>query len=338
MSGATKPLLRLALLFAVSYGLLYFSYKYYMPRSGGVDFFQYYKMYLSPLDFTAAPSPFVYRQLSAIVTHWVYAAHIYYPNAIWFQEAGYDQHVFFAALLTNYVFLVLTAWVAGAIVEQLGENRFIPATLGGLLCLLSFESQVSVITGLTEGLSWFLLALAFLFYLRRQALPLAVILTLAIVQRETILIVFASISGLALLLRPDERRFNGFVFLGSLMCCIAYLVMRMKIVPAAGAAFQTNPAALFENLRHLHVTRDLIFQGLVSQNLLWLFLAAVAVAADRRTRTFWLPVLGGTFLVLAVVSLAAASPNNVGRIASILHPILAAFIAASCARLERVAA
>jgi hypothetical protein len=337
MASATKPLLRLALLFAASYGLLYFSYKYDMPRSGGVDFFQYYKMYLSPLDFTAAPSPFVYRQLSAIVTHWVYTAHIYYPNTIWFQEPGYDQRVFFAALLTNYFFLVLTAWVVGAIVEQLGEDRFMPATLGGLLCLLSFETQVSVITGLTEGLSWFLLSLAFLFYLRRNALPLAVILTLAIVQRETTLIVFAAISGISLLLRPEDRRFNGFVFLGSLMCCVAYLVMRIKIVPAAGAAFQTDPVALFDRLKHLHVARDQLLQGFASQNLLWLFVAAAFTAADRRTRTYWLPVLLGAFLVLVAVSLAAASPNNVGRIAAILHPLFAAFIAVACARLERTA-
>ena len=88
MPRATIALVRLALLFAVSYGLLYFSYKYYVPWSGGHDFTSYYKMYLSPFDFTAAPAPFIYRQLSAIVTHLVYAAGIYYPNAIWFHDAA----------------------------------------------------------------------------------------------------------------------------------------------------------------------------------------------------------------------------------------------------------
>src|SRR5450631_1529816 len=158
MPRLTQNVVRLALLFAVSYGMLYFSYKYYVPWTGGNDFAHYYNMYRSPLDFGVEKSPFVYRQLSAIATHIVYVAGIYYPNTIWFNDAGYDQHVFFAALLTNYVFLVLTAWVVGAIVEyELGENAFIPALLGGLLCLLSFHSQVSVITGNTEGVSWFLL-------------------------------------------------------------------------------------------------------------------------------------------------------------------------------------
>ena len=46
-------------------------------------------------------------------------------------------------------------------------------------------------------------------------------------------------------------------------------------------------------------------------------------------------MLGGTFVVLVIVSLAAAQPNKVGRIAGILHPIFAAFIAVACGRLER---
>jgi hypothetical protein len=91
-------LIRLVLLFAVSYGMLYFSYKYYLPQSGGNDFFQYYEMYRSPLDFSVARSPFVYRQVSAIATHLIYVTSIYYPNAIWFHDVGYDQHLFFCSI------------------------------------------------------------------------------------------------------------------------------------------------------------------------------------------------------------------------------------------------
>jgi len=246
---------------------------------------------------------------------------------------------FFAALLTNYIFLVLTAWVVGAIVEhELGELTFIPATLGGLFCLLSFHSQVSVITGLTEGVSWFLLALAFLFYLRQQALSVFIILALAILQRETILIVFASISGIALLLQQDKQRFNAIIFLWSAACCIAYLLMRTIILPIPGATEQTDPAAILEHLRTFHLTRDILFQGFLSQNLLWLYLIAVILFGDERSRRLWLPTLLGTFLVLTVVSIAAGIDNNLGRIASILSPIWAAFVATFCVRLERMTA
>jgi uncharacterized membrane protein (UPF0136 family) len=333
----TRNIVRLALLFGVSYGMLYFSYKYYVPRSGGNDFFQYYNMYLSPLDPSAARAPFVYRQLSAIATHLVYVSGIYYPNEIWFNDAGYDQHLFFAALLTNYIFLVLTAWVVGAIVEQeIGESAFIPATLGGLFCLLSFESQVSVITGLTEGVSWFLLALAFLFYLRREGLLLCLILALAILQRETILIIFASISGIALLLRHETWRFNGVVLFWSIACGVAYLVMRTTIFPIPGAGKQTDPAALLDNLRTFRLTTEVVFQGLLSQNLLWLYLAAVILCGDVRSRGMWLPRLLGSLLVLTAI--AVAESTNVGRIDSILSPIFAALLATSCVRFERMTA
>lgn len=230
---------------------------------------------------------------------------------------------------------MLAAWVAGAIAEhELGESQFIPAILAGLLCLLSFHSQVSVITGLTEGLSWFLLALGFLFYLRRYAWPLAVVLALAVVQRETILIVFASLSGMALLLRGDNRRFNGFVLAWSLACCAAYVLMRTTFLPMRGPD-QTNPAFILKQLRHFHFTRDLVFQGFVSLNLLWLYVAAVAFAGDDRSRRLWLPSVLGVFAVLVAVSFAEAVDNNVGRIVSILDPILAGFIATACVRLER---
>jgi hypothetical protein len=335
MSNLAKKTVRLSLLFGVSYGMLYFSYKYYVPSSGGTDFFQYYNMYLSPLDFHAARASFVYRQLSAIATYLVYITGIYYPNAIWFNDVGYDQHVFFAALLTNYVFLVFSAWIVGEIVEQeLGESAFIPATLGGLFCLLSFHSQVSVITGLTEGVSWFLFALAFLFYIRGETLQLCIVLALAILQRETILIIFSSISGIAFLLQPKERRFNKRVFLWSIACFFAYLLMRTIILPVPGASQQTDPAAILEHLRAFHLTWDVIIQEVLSQNLLWLYIAAVFIVDDARSRRFWLPTLLGTFLLLLMISIAEAV--NIGRIESILSPAFAAFVATNCVRLDRV--
>jgi hypothetical protein len=112
------------------------------------------------------------------------------------------------------------------------------------------------------------LALAFLFYLRQEALPLSIILPLEILQRETILIVFASTSGIALLLQHGQRHFNGFVFFWSVACGAAYLLMRTTLLPVLGATGQTDPAAFLENLRTFQLTRDFIFQGFFLQNLL----------------------------------------------------------------------
>lgn len=206
---------RLVLLFAASYGLLYFSYKFGMPWSGTVDYSRYYNMYLSPLNLHAAQSPFVLRQISGVLTYLVWKAHIYYPNQIWFQAPGFDQHIFFAALFTNWVFLVLAAATAGVVAEEIaGRRNAMIALAAGFLCLLSFHTQYVVITGVTEGPSWFL-TVGFLAYLRKMPLTLALILMLAIFQRETLLIVFGCIAAFDLIRQRVDMRFRLMILVRS---------------------------------------------------------------------------------------------------------------------------
>jgi len=50
-------------------------------------------------DFTAASAPFVYRQVSAILTHALYLTGIFYPKEISFADPEIDQRMFFAACL-----------------------------------------------------------------------------------------------------------------------------------------------------------------------------------------------------------------------------------------------
>jgi hypothetical protein len=336
-----EAILRLLFLFFISYGMLYFSYKYYNPNSGGVDFFEYYRMYLHPLDLSAADQPFVFRQLSAIATHLVYIAGIYYPNDIWFHEAGIDQRVFFAALFSNFIFLVLSAWLAGSIAqEQLAARSFIPAALAGLICLLSFHSQVSVITGNTEGLSWFLIALTFLLYLKRRALPLAIVLALAVLQRELILVVFAAIAGLALLLQ-DEKKFNGFVLFWSLTCFIVHAAVRKFALTSPDMYGQLDPGTLAANLVNFHPTKEFLFQAIISQNLLILYIASsLLLAIKAKEWSVWPAILLGAVLTIAIVTILSidnANTTNLGRYASLLSPIFASGIAAALARLDALA-
>jgi hypothetical protein len=332
------PFLRLMLLFSLSYGMLYFSYKYYVPWSGGADFIEYYRMYFSPLDFSAADPPHVFRQLSAIATHLVYKSGIYYPNAIWFRDSGIDQHVFFAALLTNYIFLVLCAWITGSIVQhQLGTRAFVPAALGGLICFFSFQTQVSVVTGLTDGLSWFLTAMAFLMYLRRRLVPLVVILTLAVVQREQILMLFASITSFTLLAGQNERRFDGLVLAWSLVCFAVHVLM-WKMIGSSVLDITGGPTQLLANLLNFHPNSEFIFQVIISQNLLWIYIASALLLAWRTGEwSGWLPMLTGYFLLISVVTIAAVGTeesHNIGRYGGLLSPILAAGIAVSVIRLD----
>jgi hypothetical protein len=337
-----SPLLRLLLLIALSYGMLYYSYKHDDPRlAGDTDFLNYYYgMDVSPLDPVAARPPAIYRQLSAILTHLVYVAGIYYPNDIAFRDPRYDQRVFFAALFTNYVCLIFAAFLAGTIVQhELRSYAFVPATVGGMLCLLSFDTQATVITGLIEGLSWLIFALAFLFYLRRQAVLLSLVLILAIFQREVILVLFAVIAGLAFLLRRDERRLDGFVFVWSLACFAVYFLMReLAPLPFHEVPNHLDPARWLADLRGFRFTKDFIFQGLLAQNLLAIYGASAVLAIWlRRERVFWPLVLLGAFLVLAVVVVAAREDTGLGRLASMMSPAVAAFTAVSWERIGRAA-
>lgn len=334
-----SPLLRLLLLIALSYGLLYYSYKHSNPwPDGDRDFLaDYYWMDVSPLDPAAGAPPAIYRQLSAILTHLVYVAGIYYPNDIAFRDPRFDQHVFFAALFTNYVCLVFAAFLAGTIAQhELKTRAFVPATVAGTLCLLSFNTQVTVITGLTEGLSWLLFALGFLFYLRRQIVPVAIILVLAIGQREVILILFGAIAGFALLLRRDERRLDGVVFAWSLACFAVYFLMRTLAPLPHEVPAHLDPARWLADLRGFRFTKQFVFESLLSQNLFAIYGVSAGIAAWlRRDRVFWLLALVGAFLVLAVVAVAANESIGLGRLAGMMSPALAAFTVVAWERIGR---
>jgi hypothetical protein len=325
---------RLVLLFAASYGLLYFSYKFGMPWSGTGDYSRYYNMYVSPLNLHAAPSPFVLRQISGVLTHLVWKAHIYYPNQIWFQAPGFDQHIFFAALFTNWIFLVLAAATVGVIAEEIAGNpNAMIAVVAGFLCLLSFHTQYVVITGVTEGPSWFLLTVGFLAYLRKMRVTLALILILAIFQRETLLIVFGCIAAFDLIRQRVDVGFRLTIFAASLACFGVYLGLR-RLVP--GYEDETHLGDMLSVLRSTHFNGDLLFQGLLSQNIILIsVILALAVKAPTATKGRWLPVLLGTLLCLDLAGLASGIGNNIGRVGGLLTPLFAALAAVDLKRLDR---
>ncbi len=329
-------LLRLFLLFLTSYGMLYFSYKYYTPWGGGSDFTSYYPMYLKPLDFSVADVPFVFRQLSACLTHLVYQMGIYYPNHIFFEDSRFDQRIFFAAIFSNYLCLIATSWLAGIAVNILSRtNSLIYPLIAGFFCFLSFFTQVTVLTGLTEGLSWLMLTAGFIFYLQRRLLLLSVILLLAVFQRETIIIVFGVIAAFGLVnTRNEEWYANLKVFGWALLCFILYIGMH-KFSGVPGNGGQTDLTALLTHLQLFRPTREIVFQGVLSQNLLVIYgLLCPMLIRYMPEQKFWMPALLTTIVVLIIVGIAAGIGNNVGRICGILTPIFAIFVSKALLHIE----
>jgi len=336
-SELRSSLLRAGALLLASYGLFYFSYKYYVPIRA--DFYRYYPMYQRPLDFTAATAPFVYRQVSAVITHALYLTGIFYPEDISFKDPDIDQRMFFSALLANYLGLLLAAIVAGRIAE-LKTGSFSFSLIAGLLCLISFHTQTAVITGLTDGISWFFVAALYLLYLRGARLLFLVLLVLSIFQREIISLVFILLGSFALLLGSGEKRQNVFVLACAGTCFAAYLLLRTVIIAAPGYEFQLSLASVLANVLSPYAVslRAVVLQGFMSQNVIFIAAAAHAalwLKAREMPREFL--VLFFTFVALAAIGLADGIGVNIGRIGGMLSPAFAALAAAALWRLERLA-
>jgi len=76
-------------------------------------------------------------------------------------------------------------------------------------------------------------------------------------------------------------------------------------------------------LRSTHFNGDLLFQGLLSQNIILIsVILGLAVKAPTTTKGRWLPVLLATLLCLDLAGLASGIGNNIGRVGGMLTPIL----------------
>lgn len=321
-------ILRLCILGIASYGLLYFAYRFNRPWPGSNDYYDnYYFMYLSPLDLNASPAPYVLRQLSAIATHLVLITHLYVPDREAIAVPGRDPRVLFAAMLTNWIFLLLAAWLAGLIAEEeLGQRNAVVALAAGFLCLLAFQTPFFVISGLTEGVSWFLLAAGFLAYLRRASRWLLLVMMLSIVQRESIFIVLGVIAACDLMIEREDRRFKVQTLVGAVVCFGVYFLIRRLGVH--GSEHQTHITAMLTSLRHLPSAKVFASQMVLTQSTAILFFAA-AFAGRHGThlKRVWVPCLLAAIIAMDCVGVAAGIVSNMSRVLAILVPILAGFTA-----------
>jgi hypothetical protein len=330
--------IRAALLALLSYGMLYFAYKYYTPWLGGSDFNEYYRMYLRPLDYSAADAPFVYRQGSAILTNLLYHAHVYFPEVISFKDAAHDQRIFFAALAANWLSLVGTAIIAGGMLrrEEHDEGLAYPL-LAGVICLWSFASQAYVVTGLTEGVTWLLTAAILACYLREVGrLAVAALLALSIFQREMIPVMFGALAVFSLLLGRGRRGYQLFVLAASVVAFLAYLGIRAALIPVNGAENQLAPQHLVQSLAGFRLSRAFVFQVVLSQTTVFICLGLAGVLRLRRQQSpALLAPLLLTFLALATIAVAEGVYTNVGRIADITTPAFAVQAAILLRRYDR---
>lgn len=320
---------RLCILTVTSYGLLYFTYKFAKPWPGSNDYYaNYYFMYLSPLDVHAAPAPYNLRQVSAVITHLVLATHLYVPNRTAAIVPGRYPNVLFAAMITNWAFLLLAAWLAGLIAEEeLGHPNAVAALIAGFLCLLAFQTPFFVLSGLTEGVNWFLLAAGFLAYLRRARSWLLLVLIVSIVQRESIPIIMGVIAACDLAISREDKRFKMQTIAAALACFTVYFLARRFFL--SGSESETHFAAMLASIRHPGPASTFLSQMVLTQSTAILFFALAWLGhKDMRRRRPWVPCLLAAMIVLDALGIAAGIVDNLDRVLAILVPILAAMAAA----------
>lgn len=348
--GTSKALrfYQVAVIILATYGILYFSYKFYLPSVAGTDFYQYYNMYLNPLDFDQAKAPFIYRQFSAVITNIIYELGIYYPNGISYSDPKYKQELFFSALFSNYIALLLTAIVVSSIVNLKTDGRLLLAPIvAGLLCFLSFFTQTTVLTGLSEGWSWFLVSIAFYGYITHRLIIIVPVLVLSIFQREMLIILFLVMAFTDWFLASKQyKRFYSLVTIIATLSFLMHLLVRTILLPApstgSGGQHLDVQSMLPNFIASLTPSKEAIFQSALSQNIYMIFLMTVLffiylqIKEKKPLRIVDTGIIqiSLALIVISIISGLAAIGNNTGRVLSLATPIIAALTAIHFSKIE----
>jgi hypothetical protein len=313
--------------------MLYFSYKYYSPDYGASDFYAYYKMVLHPLDFSVAPSPLIYRQFSTLITSLIFKMGIFYNMEISYVNEAINQRVFFAFILSNYIALALTALTIMKIIDiEIGKETILSPLFGGVLVFLSFGTLVYVLTGLVEGWTWFFIAFAFYAFKKQNIYLFAVILIVAIFQKEVVSIIFGVISFIFFVLdylkdRKVNKTYLKF-FAISFASFVLYLLLRKVFLPISGYENQLNLQSLIETFLNYSIfTSNKLFTTIFSQNLFFIYILFFVLVFKYRKEEFktFLALLSA-WTLLYMIGMATDLGTNIGRILLVLSPLFAVYI------------
>lgn len=326
----------------ISYGLLYFSYKYFSPNYGQSDFFNYYKMVLEPLNFSVTESPFIYRQFSTVITALVLETGLYYNVEIAYVQEGIQQKVFFAFIFSNYIALFFTALIVSKIVDlEIGKTTILAPLIAGIACYLSFGASTYVLTGLVEGWSWFLIAFAFYAFKKENLYLFIILLAISIFQKEIVSMIFATMSAVIIIFDYFNRK-EGinkkyiWFFLISISTFVMYILVRKFFLPVQGFENQLD----FKELVHYLLTYNFfdprkLYITIFAQNLFYLvlmlftlnlFLYRKSLNKYKILRTNYVVALVSICVVLFLIGMAAALGSNIGRIVLATSPISAVYI------------
>ena len=280
------------------YGYVYAAYKFGNPLFGRNDFLHYKDMVAHPFDFSAAPAPFVLRQIPAIVAALFYKLGISYHTQAVADLIGFDDDTkrrFFAMILSNALAVCLSfTLLAGYLRDKLVRDSLLDLfALFGLFAAW-FWFSVTVIAPVTVGWGFLASSLFIIAFLERNFALTCVGCALALFSRETTLIFAGALFGALLLFGPDRSRavIKSVAVLAA--ACIAYLLIRKLFT--SGYEHQISPQRILAALKAPHISRDFLFQSILSEALLLLLLIGIALRQPRHA-IYLLLALGAVTLV-----------------------------------------
>jgi len=313
--------------FLLSYIILYFVYKYFVPEIVCIDFFSYYPLYKN-FDIKSTITPFNTRLLNPLIVFIFNKAGIYYNTNIAFKNPNIDQSIFFSALLISYLSVVFTSLVIYLTCNNHFKNKLFSFGVG-LFYLLGGGTLVFCINPATDAFSILLLALIFKSYLEKSKwiYPL---LFLAIFQREYIFIVMSLVAVLDIWFeRKDINRYLSILFV-SILCFCIYMGLRKTVfyTPNHEEQLQYNQylSRLFSPEMNL---AEYIRQGVFTQNILIsYFLILIYKCVKKHSiakKNMWIVLI--LILQINLICLIALLGNNIGRLFYMTTPIVLFYLA-----------
>jgi len=323
-----KFFFRLFLIILLTYGFLYSGYKLWTPEStGGNDFYEYYKMFLDPLNNSAA-APFVYRQFSAWIVYFIDLTNLNYDTLISFNNPLISQSTFLAAIISSYIALVLTSLIITYSIDIVfGKTFTFVPIVAGLIVFFSFNTIPHNISGIFEAWSWFFYALIFFLYLKKSKF-IFLFLLLSITQRELIPVVFGVMSFISISFEIKKNNFNLFksfdfkILIISMFSFLIYILVRTQFFPIPGNENQLLLTSILLNLTNFRPNLSFLIPVFFSQNILFLYLISFGLKRWNKDNFKQLSKVLSVYLVLAVMGIGTGIGDNLGRILSQFNPIL----------------
>jgi hypothetical protein len=265
------------------YGYVYSAYKYANPFTGQNDFFSYKEMVVRPFDLSVTNAPFVLRQIPAIVAFAFYKLGVYYNTAATVDLINLDsdtKRLFFALILSNSFAICLSLTILSAYLRA-KLTRASWTVLFPLFGIFAgwFYFSTGVIAPLAYGWGWLDASLFVIAFIERNPLLTCVACLVGMFSRETTL-VFALIMFTSVLIFGSDRR-SGVILsvLALVVGCMAYLLIREQLT--SGNEHQIAVESIISSLSSFKISREFLFQSILSQALLAMLVLAIALRDPR---------------------------------------------------------